>query len=59
MEYVQKYFCKEDLCALQVFLCALVSWLVCARTCAQPREDIAHEPLFKLCHMMNLRMPLN
>src|SRR6218665_962807 len=30
MKYVQKHFWKEHLCALQVFFCALVSWLVCA-----------------------------
>jgi len=31
MKYVEKRFWKECLCALQVFLCALVSQLVCAR----------------------------
>jgi len=31
MKYVQKYFLKEYLCVLQVFLCALVSPIVCAR----------------------------
>jgi len=32
--------CKTHLCALQVFLCALVSWPVCARTRAQLRGNI-------------------
>ena len=31
MKYVPKHFWKEHLCALQVFLCVLVSQLVCAR----------------------------
>jgi len=38
MEYVQKHFCKEHLCALQVFLCALVSRLVYVRTRTQLRN---------------------
>src|SRR6218665_296399 len=32
MEYVQKHFWKEHLCALQVFLCVLVSRLVRAHS---------------------------
>ena len=39
MEYVQKHLWKEHLCALQVFLCALVSRPVCTRT--QLRANIA------------------
>src|SRR6218665_261853 len=42
MKYVQKPFCKKHLYALQVFLCALVSRPVCARTRAQPRGNIDH-----------------
>jgi len=40
MKYVQKHFWNEHLglCALQVFLCALVSRHVCTRTRAQPIE---------------------
>jgi len=37
MKYVQKHFSKDHLCALQVFLCALVSRLVCTPTNAQFR----------------------
>jgi len=40
MKYVQNHFWKEDLCALQVFMCALVSQLVCVRTRAQLRGNI-------------------
>jgi len=45
MKYVQKHFWKEQLRALQVFLCALVSRLiiVCARTRAQLRGNIGPE----------------
>jgi len=35
MKYVQKHFFKDNLCALQVILCALISRPVCARTRAQ------------------------
>jgi len=41
MKYVQKQFWKEHLCALKVFLCALVSRPVWARTRAQLRGNIA------------------
>src|SRR6218665_465610 len=41
MKYVQTHFLKENLCALQVFLCAFISQHVCARTCAQLRGNIA------------------
>src|SRR6218665_3299652 len=40
MKYVQNTVWREHLCALQVFLCALVSRPVCARTCAQFRGNI-------------------
>src|SRR6218665_669673 len=40
MKYVQKHFWREHLCALQVFLCAPVSQLVCTHTCAQLRRNI-------------------
>ena len=40
MKYVQKHFWKEHLYALKVFLCALISWLVCARTRAQLTGNI-------------------
>jgi len=49
MKYVQTHFWKEHnsehLCALQVFLCALVSWLVCVRTSPQLRGNIGRD-----CH---------
>ena len=38
MKCVQKHFLKENLCTLQVFLCALISRPVCAF--AQPRGNI-------------------
>jgi len=40
MKYVKNHFWKENLCALKVFLCALVSRHVCARTRAQLRGNI-------------------
>jgi len=40
MKFVQKHVWKEHLCALQVFLCALISGLVCTRTCVQLRGNI-------------------
>jgi len=36
----QKHFWKEHLCVLQVFLCALISRLVCVRTCTHLRGNI-------------------
>ena len=39
-KYVQKHFWKKHLCALQVFLCALVSRPVCIRIDAQLRGNI-------------------
>jgi len=42
MIYVHRHFLKENWCALQFFLCALVSQLVCVRT--QPRGNIARGP---------------
>jgi len=41
MKCEQKHFWKEHLCALQVFLCALVSRPVRVRTLAQLRGNIA------------------
>ena len=38
-----KHFWKEHLCALKVFLCALVSWPVCAHT-RRPTAQIGHCP---------------
>jgi len=32
MKYVQKHVLKETLCALQVFLCALIARPVCTHT---------------------------
>jgi len=40
MKYVQTHFLKENLCELQVFLCALISRPVCAR--AQLRGNIGY-----------------
>jgi len=40
-DYVQKHFLKEQSCALQVFLCALISRPVCACTRARLRGNIA------------------
>src|SRR6218665_610863 len=40
-EICEKHFWKEHLCALKVFLCALVSQPMCARTRAQLRGNIA------------------
>src|SRR6218665_615309 len=40
VKFVQTHFWKENVCALKVFSCALVSQLVCARTCAQLRGNI-------------------
>src|SRR6218665_390245 len=37
-------FMCAHLCALQVFLCALVSRPVCAHTCTQPRGSIGLNP---------------
>jgi len=42
-KFVQKHFWKKHLCALQVFLCAHVSWPVCTRTCTQLRGNIETE----------------
>jgi len=42
MKYGQKHFWREHVCALQVFLCALVSQTVCACTRAQLRRNIQH-----------------
>src|SRR6218665_3851592 len=39
MEYVQRHFWRGHLRVLQVFLCALVSQIVCARTCTQLRGN--------------------
>src|SRR6218665_3798980 len=39
-KHVQIHFWKEHLCALQFFLCALVSQLVCVRTRAQLTRNI-------------------
>jgi len=39
MKYVQTHFLKENLCALQVYLRALISRPVCV--CAQLRGNIA------------------
>ena len=41
MKYVQKHFWKEHLCELQVFLCALVSWLVCMRSAHSLERTLA------------------
>jgi len=35
MKYVQKHCLKENVCTLQVFLCALISRPVCVHTHAQ------------------------
>jgi len=35
MKYGQKHFLTENVCALQVVVCALISRPVCARTRAQ------------------------
>jgi len=40
MKCVQKHYLKENLCALQVFLCALISRPAWARTHAQLRGNI-------------------
>jgi len=45
MKYVQKHFCKEH-------LCALVSRLVCARTCAELRGNVAYNECFLLNQAM-------
>src|SRR6218665_2250315 len=39
-EIMCKHLWKEHLCALQVFWCALVSWIVCARARAQFRNIV-------------------
>jgi len=39
MKYVLTHFLKKNLCALQVFLFALISRLVCACTRAQLRGN--------------------
>jgi len=43
MKYVKKHVWKEHLCAHQVFLCALVSLLVCVCTRTQLRGNIASD----------------
>jgi len=45
MKHVQTHFLKENLCALQVFLCALILRPVCARTRAQLRGNIGVDQL--------------
>jgi len=42
MKYVQKHFWKEHLCALQVFLCVHISWLVCAHAHTHSLEGTLH-----------------
>jgi len=42
---VQEHFWKEHLCALQVFFCALVSWLVCTHTHAQLKGTLLDVPV--------------
>jgi len=44
LEICAKTFLKETLCALQVFLSALISRRVCACTCAQLRGNIGAQP---------------
>jgi len=39
-EMCEKTFFKENLCVLQVFLCALILQPVCTRTCAQLSGNI-------------------
>ena len=48
MKMCQKVFVGNLLCALQVFLLALVSRPVCARTCAQLRKNIAEESVWHI-----------
>jgi len=45
MKYVQQHVLKKTLCALQVFLFALISRPLCARTCAQHRRNIAYDSM--------------
>src|SRR6218665_1806259 len=40
IKYVQNHFLKENLCALKIFLCALISRHVC--TCAQLRAGMCN-----------------
>src|SRR6218665_2454499 len=39
MKHVQKHFSKENLCALQVFLCVPIARPVCAHRHEQPRGN--------------------
>jgi len=43
MKYARKHFPKEHLCALQVFLCVLVSRPAFAQTHAQLRGNIRNK----------------
>jgi len=56
MKYVQKHFWREHLCALQVFLCAPVSQLVCAHTCAQLRRNIGPDAWNKVQPIRGTKM---
>src|SRR6218665_3689801 len=42
MKYVQTHFLRENLCALQDFLCALISRPVCARTQLREMTGLGH-----------------
>src|SRR6218665_286357 len=45
MKHVQRHFLKENLCALQVYLCALVLRLVCARAQLRGNIDLNRIPV--------------
>src|SRR6218665_2831637 len=49
----KKHFLKEDLCPSQVFLCALISRPVCARTHAQLRGNIAYNTCIQYMHSIH------
>jgi len=42
MKYVQQQFLKEPLCALQVFLCVLISRSVCTHAQLRGNNDHHH-----------------
>src|SRR6218665_1709748 len=49
--HVRKTFLKENLCALQIVVCALISRPLCARTRAQLRGNIVAIPRVKHGHV--------
>ena len=58
-EIMCKHFRKEHLCARQVFFCALVSRLVCARTRALQLRGNIVDDLFSQVYSLSVLVPQN